>query len=109
METFDKCTSRARRDNVFRVGDGFSLFLTSPTSLGASSGNYPGNVGQFPPSGNQYLFSDKFEDIAGTLTSDHGGAGTDGFGVGKVLSFDVYGRRCTRPALEPRPPYRECH
>ncbi len=73
-------------------GHGFSLFFSSSTALGASSNDYPANIGQYPPSGNQYLFNDIFLDIPGYgWKSDHGGAGSLDFGIDKSLSFDVYG------------------
>jgi hypothetical protein len=70
--------------------DGFSLFLVG-NALDATSSGYPGNIPQFPPDGNRYLFSSDFEDILGQLTSEHGGAGSALFGTGKQLSFDGFG------------------
>lgn len=69
---------------------GFSLFL-DVNALDATSDGYPGNTAQFPPDGNRYLFADEFQDLLGQLLSDHGGAGSAGFGIGKQLSFDGYG------------------
>ncbi|MEX2113244.1 MAG: PEP-CTERM sorting domain-containing protein [Pirellulales bacterium] len=71
-------------------GHGFSLFLDG-NALDSTSNDYPGNIGQFPPDGNRYLFGDEFVDILGDLTSDHGGAGSSLFGTGKSLSFDGFG------------------
>lgn len=84
-------------------GHGFSLFLTSPTSLGASSNDYPGNITQFPPDGNQYLFNDDFLEILGNWESEHGSAGSTNFGTGKVLSFDVHGALMYSPGAGASP------
>jgi hypothetical protein len=62
-------------------GHGFSLSLASG-ALEATSNDFPGN-------GNQYLFNAVLEP---NFTSDHGGAGSSLFGVGKSLSFDVEGK-----------------
>ncbi len=64
-------------------GHGFSLSLSGNT-LAASSNDFPGN-------GNQYLFNASFEDVVGDLSSNHGAAGSNLFGTGKELSFEVRG------------------
>jgi len=64
-------------------GHGFSLSL-SGNALVASSNDFPAN-------GNQYLFGESFEDVIGELITDHGAAGSNLFGTGKELSFEVRG------------------
>ncbi len=83
-------------------GHGFSLFLNG-TALDSTSNDYPANIAQFPPDGNQYLFGDEFDEILGDLVSDHGGAGSTLFGTGKSLSFDGFGALMYSPGAGASP------